>query len=43
MIESKDIVFKESEEVEGILIEGLWLDDVLSFEEVFDYYEWIGF
>ena len=43
MTEPKDIVLKESEEVEGVPIEGPWLDDVSSLEEVLDYYGRIGF
>ncbi len=43
MTEPKDIVLKESEEVEGIPVEGgPWLDDVSSLEEVLDYYERIA-
>ncbi|NPA47770.1 MAG: deoxyhypusine synthase, partial [Thermococci archaeon] len=43
MTEPKNIVLKESEEVEGTPIEGPWPDDVSSLEEVLDYYGRIGF
>ena len=39
----REHVLKPSEEVEGTPIEGPWLDDVDSFEEVLNYYERIGF
>jgi len=43
MSEPKDIVLKESEEVEGTPVEGPWPDGVSSLEEVMDYYHSIGF
>ncbi len=39
----KEHVLKPSEEVEGTPIEGPWLDDVNSLDEILDYYERIGF
>jgi len=43
MSKPKDIVLRKSEEIEGTPIEGPWLDEVRSLEEVIDYYHRIGF
>ncbi|CAB49668.1 deoxyhypusine synthase [Pyrococcus abyssi] len=42
-MKAKDIVLKKSEEIEGLAIEGPWLDEVESLEGVISYYEKIGF
>ncbi|WP_048055946.1 deoxyhypusine synthase [Pyrococcus sp. ST04] len=43
MPKPKEIVLKESEKIEGTPIEGPWLDDVRSLEEVVEGYTKIGF
>ena len=44
MKDPKDIVLKESEDIEGIVIEGPWLEEDISLEEIVkNYYLKIGF